>query len=204
MVAELVARHFVLAVLPIVAGTGVAVLLRLLRRDVPGSAGRVLDTLIGFAGALPVVAVWVLLPIVTGQPLMRTVHLEIALSLLVLGLVYPALAGVSRNLAAERTVRALGMPLWLRAWWSLRRWLPALSRGLAPAWVATVLGVTLAALLHKNASNGLGRMLLEGWRADDQLSVIAATLLVMVLAAAGDFGFRLLGRAAGVTPVEVR
>ena len=203
MIAELVARHLLLAVLPLVAGAVVAVLLRLARRALP-AAGTAVDRIVAVGGALPVVAVWVILPIITGQPLMRTAHLEIALSLLVLSLVYPPLAAVPAADAGRRAVRAAGLPVWQRGWWSLRRWLPALSRGLAPAWVATVLGVTLAALLHDRAAHGVGRVLVEGWRTDDQFTVALGAVLVVVIAAVGDGLIRLLGRVVGVRVVEVR
>lgn len=201
---SLLAGHALLAILPLIAALAIAVLLaQMVRATGVGSrTDRWVSGIIQVVGGLPVVAVWVLLPIVTGLPLLRALHFEIALTLLALGVIFPAARRQVRGRPDQNAARALAMSLVRRGFRTARVWLPGLTPALARAWGWLVSVITLAAVLSDQAAQGLGYLMVRGWRDDLLGTLLLGTGLAVGLAVVGDVLIRLLGRAAGIREVR--
>lgn len=201
---SLLAGHALLAVLPLIAALVMALLIAHLVRatGLGGRTDRWLTGIIWVIGGLPVLAVWVLLPIVTGLPLMRALHLEAALTLLALGVLFPAARRHVHVRTDQQAARALAMNPVHRSIRTVRVWLPGLTPALARAWGLLVTAITLAAVLSDQAAQGLGQLMVRGWRDDLLSTLLLGTVLVVGLAVVGDVLIRLAGRAAGIREVR--
>lgn len=201
---SLVAGHVLLAIVPWAVGLALALLLAQLVRltGVGSRTDRVLMQVVTVLAGLPVVAVWVLLPLLTGLPLLRALHLEVALSLLAIGVLFP----VARRHVGLRpdqwAARALTMSLPRRVLRTVRVWLPGLAPALARTWGYLVAAVTLAAVLSDQAAQGLGQLMVRGWRDELVGTVLWATGLTLAVAVVGDLLIRVMGRVAGIREVR--
>lgn len=190
---EALSGHLVLVGPPLAITAGLALILAPMLR-LSRIARTVLVGLASLAMVVPLVGLWVILPLFTGANLLAPAHLWILLGWLVLPVLLTELLAAHPQGQSSRAARALGMNWW-RALLVTR--LPAIApgllRGLGRAWLIIIPAACLAGFFTVDGLGGLGALL----RAADLPTVAGGVLLTSCLAWAGALVCWLLQRAVG-------
>lgn len=159
------------------------------------AVGLVADRVALVGMVVPVLAFWVLLPLLTGLPLRSVVHLWIALGWCCLPVVMRVLLATDDHRASARAARALGRgPGWRLMCIHLPVILPAVADAMRRCWLLVVPVACVAGLF---TDHGLGAVMMNGHRSQDPSLIAAALGATVLLAWLGAVLLAIVGRVLG-------
>ena len=185
MVGDQLAEHVVLALLPLLLGTALAVPLGRFAQQVPQLRSAVLAT----ASALytvPSLALFVLIPAILGTAQLSPINVVVALTLytaaLLVSPVVDALEAVPAHITSAAT--AMGYRPWRRfAAVELPLAVPVLASGIRVASVSNISLVSVGAIV---GIGGLGRLFTDGFQRSYLTQIFVGIALTLLLALAVD------------------
>jgi osmoprotectant transport system permease protein len=194
LVLELTVQHLRLAVIPIVLGFVVAVPLGFLAYRYKLTRG-VLLTLAGLLYTIPSVAMFVVLPTITGTPLLSEGNVIIALTIYAVAIMARSIADALGSVDADvrQAATAIGYSSW-RRFWAVEFPLagPVMLAGLRVTAVSTISLVTVGIVVGVQS---LGYLFTNGFQRRIVEEILAGVVATMLIALLVDLLLALLGRA---------
>lgn len=193
LIGELTFEHVRLSIVPIVAGLAIAIPLGWLAWRFKLTRGLLL-TVLGLIYTIPSLALFVVVPVALGLPVLSESNVVFGLTLYAVAIMARSVADAlgSVDAGVRQSATAVGYSAW-RRFWSVELPLagPVILAGLRVVAVSTVALVTVGILVGVES---LGYLFTDGYQRRILGEVLAGVVMTMVVALVADLLLVLLGR----------